>query len=129
MLWAVSHLGGNGLPAEVGALCIQILRHRPEHSSLHCPIWKAIRCYPLHNCSLDLVVRLRISPVGQVSKCASLEGSVPSCFLLHWRWSWQLVDGEAFAIDLRLISKGGGSCNVLCSRNVVGPNVSCRAGP
>ena len=41
---AVSHLGGNGLPAEVGTLWIQVSRHRPECGSLHCPVWKAIRC-------------------------------------------------------------------------------------
>ena len=39
------------------------------------------------------------------------------------------MDREGLAIGLRLGSKGGGSCNVLGSRNVVGPNVSCREGP
>ena len=72
---------------------------------------------------------LRIYHVGRGSKGASHEGSVPSCFLLHWRWSWQLVDREGLAIGLRLSSKGSGSCNVLGSRNVVGLNVSCRGGP
>ena len=42
---------------------------------------------------------------------------------------WQLVDREGLAIGLKLSSKGSGSCNVLGSRNVVGPNVSCRRGP
>ena len=45
---------------------------------------------------------LRICPVEQGSKGASHEGSVPSCFLLHWRWSWQLADREGLAIGLRL---------------------------
>ena len=39
------------------------------------------------------------------------------------------MDREGLAIGLRLKSKGGGSYNVLGSRNVLGPNVSCRGGP
>ena len=61
---AVSHLGGNGLPTEIGAFWIQVPRHRLERGGLHCPVSKAIQCYPLCNCSLDPVVRLRISPLG-----------------------------------------------------------------
>ena len=38
------------------------------------------------------------------------------------------MDREGLAIGLRLSSKGGGSCNALGNRNVVGPNVSCRGG-
>ena len=117
-----NHLGNT-------ARSTQAPRHHPERGSLHCPIWKAIGCYPLRNCLLDPVVQLSISPVGRGNKCASHEGSVPSCFLLHWRWSWQLVDREGLTIGLRLRSKGGSSCNVLGSCNVVGLNVSCRAGP
>ena len=116
----MSHLGGNGLPTEVGALWIQISHHRPERRVLHCPVWKAIRCYSLHNCSLDPVVRLHINPIGRGSKCASHEGSVPNRFLLHWRWSWQLVDREGLAIGLRLRNKGGGCYNVLGNRSVCG---------
>ena len=88
ILVAVSHLGGNGLPAEVGALWIQVPRHRPERGGLHYPVWKAIRCYPLRNCSLDPIVGLCIGPVGRGSKGVSHEGSVSGCFLLHCRWSW-----------------------------------------
>ena len=68
---------------------------------------------------------LHICPIGWGSKGVSHEGSVPSCFLLHWRWSWQLVDREGLAIGLRPRSKGSSSYNVLGSRNVVRPNVSC----
>ena len=125
----MSHLGGNGLPAKVGALWIHDPRHRLEHGGLHCPVWKAILCYPLRNCPLDPMKGLRTCPVGWGSKGASHEGSVPSCFLLHLRWSWQLVDREDLAIGLKLGSKGGSTWNVLGSRNVVGPNVSCRTGP
>ena len=39
------------------------------------------------------------------------------------------MDREGLAIGLRLRSKGVGGCNVLGSSNVVGSNVSCRAGP
>ena len=39
------------------------------------------------------------------------------------------MDREGLAIGLRLRSKGVGGCNVLGSSNVVGPNVSCCAGP
>ena len=123
-----SLLWGHGLPTEVGTLRIQAPCHGPKRCGLHCPVWKAIGCYPLCNCPLDPMKGLRICPVGRGSKGASHEGSVPSCFLLHWRWSWQLVDREGLAIGLRLSSKGSGSCNVLGSRNVVGPNVSCRRG-
>ena len=60
VLVAVSHLGGNGLPVEAGALCIQAPHHRPERSGLHYPVWKAIGCYPLRNCLLDPMKGLRI---------------------------------------------------------------------
>ena len=39
------------------------------------------------------------------------------------------MDREELAFDLRLRSKGAGSCNALGSKDVAGPYVSCRAGP
>ena len=63
------------------------------------------------------------------SKAASHEDNVACGFLLHCRWSWQLVNREGLPIGLILRSKGGNSCNVLGSTNIVGQNVSCRASP
>ena len=122
--WAVSHLRDYSLLTKIGALRIQAPHHRPKCTCLHCPIWKAIHYYPLRNCSLALIVGLRMGSIG-----ASHEGSVASGFLLRCRWSWQLVDREVLAIGLRFRSKGVSSCNVLGSSNAVGLNVSCHASP
>ena len=129
VFWAVSHLWGYGLPTKVGTLWIQALCHLPEFARLHCPIWKAIRWYPLRNCPIDPIVGLRISPIGRGSKGASHEGNVADGFLLHCRWSWQLVDREGFPTGLTYRSKGGSYCNVLGNTNTVGQNVSCHVGP
>ena len=75
------------------------------------------------------MIGLQIGPIGRCTKGALNEGNAVGGFLFHCNWSWQLVDREGLAIGLTLRSKGGGNCNVLGSTNVVGQNVSCRAGP
>ena len=125
----MSHLGGYGLPTEVGALRIQVPHHLLEHTRLHYLVWKAIRCYPLRNYLLDPIVGLRIGPIGWGSKGSSHEGSVRGYLLLHCKWSWQLVDRQGFPIGLTIRSEGSSCCNVLGNTNIVGKNVSCRKGP
>ena len=72
---------------------------------------------------------LRIDPIGWGNKDALHEGNVASKFLLHCRWSWQLVDREGLPIGLTLRSKGGSSWNVSGSTNIVGQNVCCCVDP
>ena len=75
------------------------------------------------------MVGLHIRSVGWDRKGALHDDIVASGFLLHYRWIWQLVDLDGLAIGLTLRSKGGGSCNVLGSSNVVGYSVTCCISP
>ena len=63
----MSHIGGYGLPTEVVELGIQAPHHRLECARLHYSIEKAIRCYPLCNCSLVPIVGFRIRLVGRAA--------------------------------------------------------------
>ena len=110
-------------------LRIQAPCHRLECACLYYPVWKVICCYPFHSCLLDFMVGLCIKPVGWGNKDVSQEANVASGFLLHYRWSWQLVDREGLPIGLTLRSKRSSCCSVLGSTNIVGQNLSCRAGP
>ena len=73
------------------------------------------------------MVGLRIDPIGRGSNGALHECNIAGGFLLHYRWSWELVDREGLPIGLTLRSKGDNSYNVLGSISVMEQNVSCRA--